>query len=151
MSIALAFHHGMLQKEQQRAAPLGSHSTQEKPQSPLSSPHCTTMWSCGVPLSLIQRVDYFRRGGGKSSSDELLSAEPRLDTPGVRQAPHTTQRFGCSQRAQLASYINDLRAAPRAHQRRQQMLRGQIHPAPGRRHLISSLASSQGAPGALSK
>lgn len=70
-----------------------------------------------APFSLIQRVDYFRKGGGKSSSDELTDgcsqqSPGRLDTPGVRQAPHTTQRFGCSQRAQLASYINDLRAAP---------------------------------------
>lgn len=51
MSIALAFYHGMLQKEQQRAAPLGAHSTQEKPWSPFSSPHSTSNAQLPFPSS----------------------------------------------------------------------------------------------------
>lgn len=67
-SVALAFYHGMLQKEQQRAAALGAHSAQEKPWSPFSSPHSTTSTQLPFPSS---KQDNFRKGGGKSSSAGL--------------------------------------------------------------------------------
>lgn len=107
----MAFYRGMLQKEQQRAAPLGASSTQEKPRSPFSSPHSTT----NAQLSFPSSKGWIILGREEENAAVMSCSQQspaRLDTTGVRQAPHTTQRFGCSQRAQLASYINDLRAEP---------------------------------------
>lgn len=95
----------------------GAHGTLEKPSIPflLSSLH----HQCSAPLSLTHRADYFRTGKRKEQQQPadrwLLVAEPR-QAGHPRSQTGTSQRLSqkaChSQRAQLASYINDLRATP---------------------------------------